>query len=205
LIVKLIGLEVSAIVPPPMPDIMLSEILPTPGVLGLVTVTGIVPAVAKDDAGIVATNWFAVKKAVVCFIPLKLTIAPDAKLPPLIVRVIPGLPACALSGESSIMVGTTPGCDMAVLGGIDPHPMHRIVRKSKEINFMAYSSLTFSAVYKRAKPEVSGQCHFLVKHSGHPRLSMKKPSIEVGSSTRPVNESNSDFTSTTSGRIEAMQ
>jgi hypothetical protein len=142
LIVKFIGLEVSAVVPPlPIPDIMpMSEVLTMPGVLGLVTVTGIVPAVAMADAGIVAINWFGVKKVVVSCTPLKFTVAPDAKLLPLIVSVIPGPPACALSGESSTMAGTTPGCDMAVLGCIDPHPTHRIMRKSKEINFMAYSS-----------------------------------------------------------------
>jgi hypothetical protein len=39
------------------------------------------------------------------------------------------------------------------------------MRKSKEINFMAYSNtaLTFSGVYKRAKRRVSRKCHFLVK------------------------------------------
>ena len=120
--------------------IPMADIVPMPGLPGFVTVTGIVPAVAMADAGIVAINWFGVKKVVVCCTPLKFTVAPDAKLLPLIVSVIPGPPACALSGESSMMDGTTPGCDMTVLGGIDPHPTHRIMRRSKEINFMAYSS-----------------------------------------------------------------
>jgi hypothetical protein len=165
LIVKFIGLEVSAAVPPMLGIVPMPDIVPMPGLPGFVTVTGIVPAVVMADAGIVAINWFGVKKVVVCCTPLKFTVAPDAKLLPLIVSVIPGPPACALSGESSMMDGTTPGCDMTVLGGIDPHPTHRIMRKSKEIDFMAYSSqaLTLSAVYKRAKTRVSGKCHFLVK------------------------------------------
>ena len=49
------------------------------------------------------------------------------------------------------------------LDGIDPHPTHRNMRKSKEINFMAYSStaLTFSAVYKRAREECPVSVIFL--------------------------------------------
>jgi hypothetical protein len=167
LIVKFIGLEVSAaVLPPPMLGIVpMLVIVPVLGLPGFVTVTGIVPGLAIADAGILAINWFGVKKVVVCCTPLKFTVAPEAKLLPLIVRVIPGPPAWALSGESSMMDGTTPGCDMPVLDCIDPHPTHRNMRKSKEINFMAYSNtaLTFSGVYKRAKRRVSRKCHFLVK------------------------------------------
>ena len=171
---KFIGLEVSAAVPPP-PMLVLGivpmpDIVPMPGLPGFVTVTGIVPALAMADAGIVAINWFGVKKVVVRCTPLKFTVAPDAKLLPLIVSVIPGPPACALSGESSMMDGTTPGCDMTVLGAIDPHPTHRIMRKSKEINFMAYSSqaLTLSAVYKRAKIKSVRQVSFSCKRTACP-------------------------------------
>src|SRR6478752_4771882 len=101
-----------------------------PGVAGFVTVTGLDPAVAMADAGIMAVNCFVVTRVVVSRTPLKFTVAPAPKLSPLTVKVNPGLPAFILSGERSVMAGMTPGCGAFPLGELYPHPAASIVSDS---------------------------------------------------------------------------
>jgi len=101
LIVKFIGVEVAAAVPPPYRP---------PGVPGLVTVTGTVPAVATALAGIVALTSVALSKVVVMGVPLKFTTAFETKFVPCTVNVKSELPAAVLGGVSWAMVGIVPGC-----------------------------------------------------------------------------------------------
>jgi hypothetical protein len=89
--VKFIGCDVAGEVPPPyMP----------PGVPGLVTVTGAVPAAEIALCGIMATTWPEFVHVVVILVPLKVTNAAEAKLAPVTVRLKAAPPAVALLGES---------------------------------------------------------------------------------------------------------
>src|SRR5439155_25140241 len=101
-----------------------------------------VPAVAIAEAGIAAVSCFPVTKVVVWLVPLNLTTALLLKLLPLTVNVKAGSPAFALSGESSVMAGTTPGCGVGVLEG-DPYPHAKdsIVSHSASNIFMTPSQL----------------------------------------------------------------
>ena len=74
MMVKFIGDEVAAAVPPPYGP---------PGVPGLVTVTGTVPEAATADVGIVALTCVALTDVVVMAAPLKFTIALEPKFVPL--------------------------------------------------------------------------------------------------------------------------
>lgn len=90
--VKLMGLEVAAVVPP-------LPYIPVPGVAGLVTVTDAVPEVATAVAGMEAVTWFPLMNVVICAVPLKFTTAWEPKLLPSTVRTNVA-PALALLGAS---------------------------------------------------------------------------------------------------------
>jgi len=84
--------------------------MPIPGVPGLVTVTGTVPAVARSEAAIVAVNWFPLTWVVVWAAPLKFTTAVAEKLDPLTVKTNAGVPWLVLLGASWLIAGMAPGC-----------------------------------------------------------------------------------------------
>ena|SRR2546429_5665593 len=98
--VKFIGADVAAAVPPPYRP---------PGVPGLVTVTFAVPAVATALAGIAALTSTPLSKVVVMALPLKFTTAFEVKFVPCTVSVKSELPAAVLGGVSCAMVGMVPG------------------------------------------------------------------------------------------------
>src|SRR2546427_163016 len=124
------GVDVADAVPP-------APYMPPAAWPGLVTVTATVPGVAIFAAGIADVSWFAVKKVVVVCAPFHLMTASWLKVFPFTVNVNPGPPEFALSGESSIIVGTAPGCGAAALGELyPPHPNHNIVSNNTEIIFM---------------------------------------------------------------------
>ena len=91
--IKFMGLEVSEVVPP-------LPYAPIPAVAGLVTVTGIVAAVAIADAGIVAVSWFVLTTEVVCAAPFQLMVAVFEKPEPLTVKTNAAAPCVMLSGAS---------------------------------------------------------------------------------------------------------
>jgi hypothetical protein len=100
LIVKVIGVEVTADVPPPyMP----------PAVPGLVTVTGAGPEFAIAVDGIMVVSLVELTKVVVSFAPLKFITAPALKLVPSTSRVKAGPPEFALLGTSWAMTGVEAG------------------------------------------------------------------------------------------------
>jgi len=100
LIVKFIGAEVAAAVPPPYSP---------PGVPGLVTVTGTAGlAVATALAGIVALTSIPLSKVVVMGAPLKFTTAFELKFVPCTVSVNCELPAAVLGGVSWAIAGLVP-------------------------------------------------------------------------------------------------
>ena len=102
MIVKFIGAEVAAAVPPPYKP---------PGVPGLVTVTGTAGLdVATALAGIAALTSTALSKVVAIATPLNLTTAFEPKFVPCTVRVKSELPAAVLGGVSWEMAGIVPGC-----------------------------------------------------------------------------------------------
>ena len=101
MIVKSIGVEVAAAVPPPyMP----------PGVPGLVTVTFAVPAVATALAGMVAITLVALANVVDIAVPLKFTTALPPKFDPSTSIVNCELPAAVLGGTKAAIAGVVPGC-----------------------------------------------------------------------------------------------
>ena len=93
MIMKVMGLEVSAMVPP-------LPYKPVPAVAGLVTVTVTLPEVAMADAGIATVSWLLLTNVVlaVCAAPFQFTTAFAPKLLPLTVRVNALPPAVALGG-----------------------------------------------------------------------------------------------------------
>lgn len=101
MIVKFIGVEVAAAVPPPYSP---------PGVPGLVTVTGTAElAVATALAGIAALTSTPLSNVVVMGLPLKFTTAFELKFVPCTVSVKSELPAAVLGGVSWAMAGIVPG------------------------------------------------------------------------------------------------
>jgi hypothetical protein len=134
LIVKFMGMEVAAAVPP-------EPYIPPAAWAGLVTVTATIARVAMAAAGILAISWFPVTKVVLCPEPFQLTIASELKLLPLTVKVNPGLPAVMLFGTSCIITGTVPAEGAVLLGDLyPPHPKDSSVSNSTEIIFMTFSS-----------------------------------------------------------------
>src|SRR4051812_7718059 len=113
---------------------------PVPGVPGLVTVSDTVPAVARALSGIVAINCLAVTNMVGCCVPFQPTVAFAAKLLPLTVKVSPVVPAGTLSGESSEIVGATPGCGaVGVFEPYPPHPVQMTANNNTERILMTFS------------------------------------------------------------------
>jgi hypothetical protein len=101
LILKFMGSEVAAAVPPPYWP---------PGVPGLVTVTGTAGlAVATALAGIVALTSVALSKVVAIAVPLNFTTAAELKFVPCTVSVKSELPAAVLGGVSWAILGLVPG------------------------------------------------------------------------------------------------
>jgi hypothetical protein len=100
--VKFIGAEIAAAVPPPYWP---------PGVPGLVTVTGTAGlAVATALAGIVAVTLVPLTKVVVIAAPLNFTDALLLKFDPSTSRVNCELPAAVLGGTKVAIAGIVPGC-----------------------------------------------------------------------------------------------
>ena len=99
--VKSIGAEVAAAVPPPYKP---------PAVPGLVTVTGTAGfAVATALAGIAALTSVPLSKVVVIGAPLKFTTALEPKFVPCTMSVKSELPAAVLGGVSWAILGLVPG------------------------------------------------------------------------------------------------
>lgn len=105
--VKSIGAEVAAAVPPPYKP---------PGVPGLVTVTGTVALVETALAGIAALTSVALSKVVVMAAPLNFTTAFELKFVPCTMSVKFILPTAVLGGISWEIVGIVPGCGGMVAG-----------------------------------------------------------------------------------------
>jgi hypothetical protein len=101
LIVKFIGVEVAAAVPPPY--------IPLGGVPGFVTVTGTVPEFMIAEAGIVVVSLVALTR-VVAWGPLMFMTAPDAKFVPSTSKGKLAPPAVVLLGVSWAIAGVVPGC-----------------------------------------------------------------------------------------------
>ena len=72
---------------------------------GFATVICAVSAAATSVAGMAAVSWVALTNVVDRGLPFHFTVAPLTKLVPVTVSVNAGLPACALFGESAVMVG----------------------------------------------------------------------------------------------------
>jgi hypothetical protein len=79
--------------------------VPPPGV-GVNTVTGTEPWIARSAAVIVARSWLALTKVVVRLAPFQRTTDVAAKPLPFTVRMKPVLPAAALTGERLLTTGT---------------------------------------------------------------------------------------------------
>jgi hypothetical protein len=110
--VKFIGAEVTAAVPPPYRP---------PGVPGFVTVTGTVPEYMNAAAGIVVASLVALTQVVAWATPLKLMPAFVAKLVPSTSKGTAEPPATAPFGTNWPMTGVVPG----FVGIVDeeyPHP-----------------------------------------------------------------------------------
>src|ERR1700683_4107468 len=99
--VKFIGLELSASVPP-------LPYAPVPAIAGLVTVTATVPAFAISAAEIVAVSCVALTWLLVWATPPKLITAVVEKLVPVTVRTNAASPCVALPGAGVAMVGMVP-------------------------------------------------------------------------------------------------
>ena len=78
--------------------------VPPPGA-GLVTVTGVVPAVVTALAAMVALIWVALTNVVVCATPLKLMTELERKFVPFTVSVKLADPAATLVGDNAVIVG----------------------------------------------------------------------------------------------------
>ncbi len=132
---------------------------------GLVTETCTVPAVAIAVAGIVAVSWFPVTYLVVCCAPFQFTTALLAKPLPLTVKVNPGPPDVAVSGESCVTAGTIPACGAGALGELYPQPKQRIVRQRTDIVFMIFSrrASRFGGISKRQSGECQATVTFLLR------------------------------------------
>ena len=104
--VKFIGCEVTATVPPPYKP---------PVVAWLVTVTGTVLAVPMALLGMVAVNFPEATQVVASFVPLKLMTALDAKVEPSTSSVNEPLLAITLPGTNWVMVGIAAGVGGVVL------------------------------------------------------------------------------------------
>ncbi len=72
---------------------------------GLKTVTFAVPAVATSLAGIAAVSWVLETKVVVRSLPFQRTTEPLTKFVPVMTRVNPPLPATAVAGLMTVIVG----------------------------------------------------------------------------------------------------
>lgn len=87
-------------------------------------------------AAIAAVSWLLVTNVVGAPVPFQFTTALLAKLLPLTVKVNAGPPTCALSGDSSVILGTIPGCGALFLCELYPHAAHCITSQSTQIVFM---------------------------------------------------------------------
>src|ERR1051325_3261081 len=110
--------------------------LPPPGV-GLVTVTWVVPAVERSDAGTGAVRLVLLTKVVVSAVPAQFTTEPETKFDPVTVRVKDASPAVALEGEIEVTLGSGFPFPLPLGGGVDPpppQPLNNIPARTLNIN-----------------------------------------------------------------------
>src|SRR6266852_7455054 len=99
LMVKFIGVEVAAAVPPPYGP---------PGIAGLVTVTGTVPEFMIAVAAIMVVSLVELTLVVAWAAPLKFMLALEAKFVPSTSKVKAGPPLFALGGTRPVITGFVP-------------------------------------------------------------------------------------------------